>query len=73
MKLENRPRSIKHAMVEAGIITAPGQRDLLQALMRDGFTSERWLDPNRKWVGGLQSPDGKPDNVTWWSPEDGEP
>lgn len=70
-RLENRPRSIKHAMIEAGITTAPGQKDLLAALLRDGFDHVKFRDENRKWALGIRSPDGKPSNVTW-SGDDGE-
>jgi hypothetical protein len=64
-KLENRPRSIKHALVDAGIVTAAGQKDMLAILLRDGFEIAHFQDQNRKWMNGLRSPNGKPSNVTW--------
>lgn len=64
-KLENRPRSVKHAMVEAGVVTTEGQRDLLAILFADGFEALPFKDDNRKWAHGIRSPDGKPGNVSW--------
>ena len=68
-KLENRPRSVKHALVEVGITTTDGQKDLLAALFRDGFETARFRDENRKWAHGIRSPAGKPTNVIWHGDE----
>lgn len=54
------PRSARHAMTAAGITTHPGQRAMLDRLMRDGFQQVRFRDARRKLVLGLRSPDGLP-------------
>ncbi len=64
-KIENRPRSIKHAFVEAGITTAPGQKELLATLLREGFEVVRFRDDGRKLAQGIRSAAGKPSNVDW--------
>jgi hypothetical protein len=64
-KLENRPRSVKHAMVEAGITTMDGQKDLLATLFREGFETVQFRDLGRKWAQGIRSPDGKPASAEW--------
>ena len=53
-KLENRSRSLKLALVQAGIITGPGQRDALEALYADGFTKAQFRDAigNGPWGSG---------------------
>ncbi len=63
--LGNSPRSVKHAMVAAGIVTAPGQKDMLAGLYRDGFQQVRFRDQFRKLVNGLRSPDGLPGDAEW--------
>lgn len=59
-QLGNTPRSVKHAMVEAGITTQPGQKEMLAALYKAGFEQVKFKGSNRKFVLGLRSPDGLP-------------
>ncbi len=63
---------MKNALVEAGIITAPGQKDMLAALFRDGFVQVRFRDQYRKLVNGIRSPEGQPSNVEWEDDEAGD-
>lgn len=67
-QLGNSARSVQHAMMEAGIVTRPGQRAMLDRLLRDGFEHVRFRDARRKLMAGLRSPDGLP--VAEWEDED---
>lgn len=69
-QLGNTARSVKHALVDAGIITTPGQRNMLAAIFKDGFVTLRFRDPFRKFVNGIRSPDGLPSGVIWEDQED---
>ena len=80
-QIDNKPRSVKQAMVAAGVVTRQGQRDLFDALLADGFTRAKFRSTvTRKATAGLRSPDGLP--VAHWlddegleeeGPDDGDP
>ena len=60
-QFDEKPRSVKRAMVAAGVTTRQGQRDLLEALVADGFTRAKFRSTiTRKPTAGLRSPDGLP-------------
>lgn len=62
-QLGNTDRSVRHAMIEAGITTQTGQKTMLAELYKAGFMQVRFRDIRRKWANGLRSPDGLPSAV----------
>ncbi|GBQ82322.1 hypothetical protein AA13595_0893 [Gluconacetobacter johannae DSM 13595] len=58
-------RSIKRLLVEHGIVTADGQRKVMDGLMAAGFITATFRRSNRGTGKGLRSTDGLPDSVTW--------
>ena len=60
--LGNTARSVKQPMVDAGITTRPGQQEMLEALLKAGFTKLKFQDrASRKKPLGLRSPEGLPE------------
>ena len=64
-KLSSDARSIKHLLVQHGIVTAPGQRGVINDLHLAGFVSAEFRRGNRAIALGLRSPQGAPLNVDW--------
>ena len=65
VKLDTHPRSIKRLLLDHGIATASGQRQVLNELLAKGFQQVPFKTEQRKDATGLRTPDGRPGNVDW--------
>jgi len=64
-KLSTEPRSVRHLMVECGIMTADGQKQTLKTLLASGCAIADFRHSSRVVAKGLRSPDGEPRQALW--------
>jgi len=64
-KLSKDARSVKHLLIEHGVTTVAGQKQVLDQLATAGFVVATFKRSNRSKAQGYQTPEGKPCNVEW--------
>jgi hypothetical protein len=64
-KLSGDERSVRHLFSKHGIMTKPGQEQLLRELAADGYAVSQFKADNRQVKQGIRAPNGLPENANW--------